>query len=64
MEGIIMTHPSVSEAIVIGVKDDIKGEIPIGLITIRDDDQLDRSHTLISKEIIALVRYQHHLIKA
>ena len=34
MEEIIMTLPNVSEAIVIGVQDEIKGEIPVGFITV------------------------------
>lgn len=50
-----MTHPHVSEAIVVGVKDEIKGEIPVGLITLRDG--LDDSfHPQTTKEIIALIR--------
>lgn len=34
MEEIIMTLPNVSEAIVVGVQDEIKGEIPVGFITV------------------------------
>ncbi len=31
-----MHHHSIAEAIVVGVKDEIKGEIPIGFVTIKD----------------------------
>ena len=30
-----MSHPFVAEAIVIGIRDEIKGEIPIGFVTIK-----------------------------
>jgi propionyl-CoA synthetase len=36
MEEVMMTHPLVSEAVVVGVKDEIKGEIPLGFVTLRD----------------------------
>lgn len=29
-----MTIPNVSEAIVVGVQDEIKGEIPVGFVTV------------------------------
>ena len=35
MEEIIMKDPNVAEAIVIGVQDDLKGEVPIGFVTIK-----------------------------
>ena len=30
-----MNHPLIAEAIVIGIRDEIKGEIPIGFVTIK-----------------------------
>ena len=31
-----MAHQSIGEAIVVGVKDEIKGEVPIGFVTLKD----------------------------
>lgn len=35
MEEYLMMHPHVAEAIVVGVFDDIKGEVPVGFVTIK-----------------------------
>jgi len=35
MEEVLMHHPSVSEAIVVGVRDKIKGEVPVGFVTLK-----------------------------
>jgi propionyl-CoA synthetase len=35
MEQAIMLHPKVAEAVVIGADDEIKGEVPIGFVTIK-----------------------------
>jgi propionyl-CoA synthetase len=41
MEEYLMMHPHVAEAIVIGVNDDIKGEVPVGFVTIKSGHQVD-----------------------
>lgn len=30
-----MSHPSVAEAVVIAIKDEIKGEVPAGFVTVK-----------------------------
>lgn len=35
MEEILMKHPQIAEAIVIGVIDEIKGEVPVAFVTIK-----------------------------
>ncbi len=37
MEEVIMEHPSIAEAVVIGVYDEIKGEIPVGFVTMKNN---------------------------
>lgn len=37
MEEILMKHEKLAEAIVIGAKDDLKGEIPVGFVTLKSN---------------------------
>jgi propionyl-CoA synthetase len=55
MEEIIMTLPNVSEAVVIGVMDEIKGEIPVGFITVQDN-MSDADKVSVQKAAIDLIR--------
>ncbi len=41
MEEVLASHPDVAEAAVIGVADDLKGELPVGLVVLKSD--VDRS---------------------
>ena len=54
MEQTLMINPHVAEAIVIGVKDEIRGEVPIGLITLKKG--VNDPHEKISKSCIELIR--------
>ncbi len=54
MEEIIGSHPAVAECAVIGLNDEIKGEVPLGLTVIKDGITIDEKS--IEKEIIQLVR--------
>ncbi len=54
MEQAIMLHPKIAEAIVIGADDQIKGEVPVGFVTIKTGYEGDAKQ--IEKEIVALVR--------
>ena len=40
MEEVIMMHPKIAEAIVIGAYDELKGEIPVGFVTIKTGQQV------------------------
>jgi len=54
MEMAIAKHPDIIEQAVIGVKDEIKGEVPVGLIVLREG--VDRHEDDIFREVIELVR--------
>jgi len=41
MEEIVADHPSVAECAVIGIRCDIKGQLPIGFVLMKDGDALD-----------------------
>jgi propionyl-CoA synthetase len=54
MEEVLAAHPDVAECAVIGVKDELKGEIPLGLIVLKAG--VTRPDTEIVQECIRLVR--------
>ena len=54
MEEVLSAHPDVAECAVIGVKDDLKGEVPCGFIVLKAG--VNRPPTEIEQEIVALVR--------
>jgi propionyl-CoA synthetase len=54
MEEILASHSDVAECAVIGVADELKGEIPLGLLVLKAG--VNRSHAEIVNEIVALVQ--------
>jgi propionyl-CoA synthetase len=54
MEGVVASHPDVAECAVIGVADDLKGQVPLGLLVLKAG--VDRAHDEIVAEVVALVR--------
>jgi len=54
MEEVLASHPDVAEAAVIGVADDLKGELPVGLVVLKSD--VDRSEDEIKTELVAMIR--------
>jgi propionyl-CoA synthetase len=54
MEEVVMSHPHIGEAIVIGIKDDLKGEVPIAFATLKNDSKI--SAETLEKEIVHLIR--------
>jgi propionyl-CoA synthetase len=54
MEEVLSGHQDVAECAVVGVKDDLKGEVPCGFIVLKAG--VNRHPTEIEKEIVALVR--------
>lgn len=54
MEAVVALHPAVAECAVIGVQDDDKGQVPLGLLVLKDgaESALDA----IGSELIQLVR--------
>jgi len=54
MEEVVAEHPAVAECAVIGVADELRGQIPVGLIVLKANHTIDC--TLVEGEIIELVR--------
>ena len=54
IEEVLAAHPDVAECAVIGVADEIKGEVPIGLVVLKAG--VARAHNQIVQEVIAAVR--------
>lgn len=56
LEEVLSAHPDVAECAVIGVADALKGQLPLGLVTLNAG--VERAHPDIVSEIIAAVRQQ------
>jgi len=54
MEEILASHPDVAECAVLGVKDELKGEVPCGFLVLKSG--VSRSRDDIEREVVALVR--------
>lgn len=54
MEELVSSHPDITECTVVGIKDELKGQIPIGLIVTKEN--ASKSEEEIEKDLIALLR--------
>lgn len=54
MEEVVCEHPSVAEGAVIGVNDELKGELPLALVVLSSANS--KTPAEVSSELIALVR--------
>ena len=54
MEEIVAAHPAVAECAVIGVADELKGQLPLGLVVLKDG--VTQSHGEVEKELVSAVR--------
>ncbi len=54
MEEVLSSHPDVAECAVIGVADDLKGQLPLGFLCLNAGTE--RDHETVVKECIQLVR--------
>ncbi|MES9959699.1 MAG: propionyl-CoA synthetase [Sedimenticola sp.] len=54
MEEVLSSHADVAECAVIGAADQLKGELPVGMVVLKAG--VDRAHDEILKELVALVR--------
>src|SRR3546814_12732112 len=54
MEEVLAGHPDVAECAVIGVADDLKGQVPLGFLVLKDG--VDKPHDQVAAEVVALVR--------
>lgn len=56
MEEIVISHSAISESAVVGAREEIKGEIPVGFIVIKEGHHIEEEK--VTKDLIALVRNQ------
>ena len=54
MEEVLASHPDVAECAVLGIKDDLKGEVPCGFIVLKAG--VTKKPSDIEREVVALVR--------
>ncbi|UIJ71386.1 AMP-binding protein [Aurantimonas sp. HBX-1] len=54
MEEAVGGHPAVAECAVIGMRDELKGELPCGFVVLKNANRQDRAE--IERELVALVR--------
>jgi propionyl-CoA synthetase len=54
MEEVLADHPDVAECAVFGVEDDLKGQVPVGLVVLNAG--VDRDHEEIVREVVQMVR--------
>ncbi|MCB4770918.1 propionyl-CoA synthetase [Ancylobacter sp. Lp-2] len=54
MEEVLASHPDVAECAVIGMHDELKGEVPCGFVVLKSG--VDRAPNVIEGEIVTLVR--------
>jgi propionyl-CoA synthetase len=54
MEEVLASHPEVAECAVLGVADELKGEVPVGTVVLKAG--VDRSHAEIVRELVQMVR--------
>ena len=56
MEELVAKHPAVAECAVIGVQEALKGQVPVGLILLKDGVDIDES--VLEQELVAMIREQ------
>jgi propionyl-CoA synthetase len=56
MEEVLATHPDVAECAVIGIPDDLRGEVPFGFVVLKAG--ADRAAGEVTSELVQLVRDQ------
>ena len=54
MEEVLAGHPDVAECAVVGIKDSLKGQVPLGLVVLKSG--VTKGEAAICKELVGLVR--------
>ncbi|OZB14861.1 MAG: propionyl-CoA synthetase [Marinobacter sp. 34-60-7] len=54
MEEVVASHPAIAECCVVGIHDDLKGQIPVGLALIKDGATIDPDE--LEEELVDMVR--------
>ena len=68
MEEVLGAHPAVAECAVIGIADELKGELPLGLVVLKNGIEVEQQQlaaelaALVRKEIGALACFQHSIV--
>src|SRR3546814_18240980 len=53
MEEVLAGHPDVAECAVIGVADDLNGQVPLGFLVLKDG--VDKPHDQVGAEVVAML---------
>jgi propionyl-CoA synthetase len=56
MEEVLAAHPDIAECAVVGVADEIKGEVPVGFVVTKAG--VSRADTEIARELVERIRQQ------
>ena len=56
LEEVLTAHPDVAECAVVGVADQLKGQLPVGLLVLKAG--AERSHEEVVGDVISMVRAQ------
>ena len=56
MEEVLAGHPAVAECAVIGIADDLKGQVPLGLVLLKDG--MDVEADTLNSELVARIRQE------
>jgi len=56
LEEVLAMHPDVAECAAVGVADQLKGQLPLGLVVLKAG--VDRPHADIIREVVQLVRHE------
>jgi propionyl-CoA synthetase len=54
MEEVLAEHPGVAECAVVGVSDELKGQLPVGFVVLSSG--VDKAHEDVAKECVQMVR--------
>jgi propionyl-CoA synthetase len=54
MEEVLAAHPDVAECAVVGVRDTLKGQVPLGLVVVKSG--VNKPEETLARELIGLVR--------
>lgn len=56
MEEIVAAHPAVAECAVIGVKEELKGQVPVGFVVLKSNTNINEAD--LEKDLVEMVRNQ------
>ena len=54
MEELIGSHPAVAECAVVGIDDELRGQVPVGFAVLKDGAALDQEQ--MQQELVAIIR--------